>query len=270
MRATPIGLAVALLLRAASAEAQPGATTATIPAAPAAAAPAPGQEAGIRDDANSGRTWLSPTALTAPAGTFSIQSTELLMIGASYSFTDRFVVSASTFLPITTDMPLILLTTLKLKVADRGRLKLAAHANLGYFEGLGIGEEDDDDDFGTAVVGGVATVCLDPECHSLFNAYLGAGFVLQPGVDQSSVPFLASAAWVQRLGGRVKLVLEANGGFTVGGTNDVAEGLLAWYGLRFTSSAIGVDLGLVKPLCSECDDGIALGLPWVSFSYRAL
>jgi hypothetical protein len=31
------------------------------------------------------------------------------------------------------------------------------------------------------------------------------------------VLFLASVAWVQRLGGRVKLVLEANAGFTVGG-----------------------------------------------------
>ena len=269
MRTRRMEVALALLLPAASAAAQPGATA---PAAPVVAAPVPGHEAGIRDDANSGRTWLSPTALTAPAGTFSVQSLELLIIGASYSFTDRFVMSVNTLVPIADDMPLILLTTLKLKVADLGRVKLAAHANLGYFDGLGIGEDEDDEDFGTAVVGGVATFCIDAECHSIFNAYLGAGFLIQPDVDQNSVPFLGSAAWVQRLGGRVKLVLEANAGFTVGDVDQIAEGLLAWYGLRFTSSAIGVDLGLVKPICIDCDDGddIALGLPWLNFTFRAL
>lgn len=269
MRGAPIGAIFAVLLRAAGAAAQPGAATSTEPAKNPAGEPLPSHEAGIREDANSGRTWLSPTALTAPAGTFSIQSSELLIIGASYAFTDGFVVSASTLIPITTEMPLILLTTVKLKVADLGRLKLAAHANVNYF-GEPAGD-DEDDSFSFALLGGAATYCLDRECHSLLNGYLGAGFLLQTEVDQNAVPFLGSVALVQRLGGRVKLVLEANSGFILGEVNDIGQGLLAWYGLRFTSSAIGVDLGLVKPLCDDCDtDELPIGLPWLNFTYRAL
>ncbi len=246
-------------------------TSPTTPDRPIAGEPVPGFEAGIREDANSGRAWLSPTALTPPAGTFSVQSSELLILGASYSFTDRFVVSANTLIPITSEMPLILLTTVKLKVADIGRFKFAAHANLNYVGNPDIGEDEGDDSFGTALLGGAATVCLDRDCHSLLNGYLGAGFLLETGVDQNAVPFLASVAWAQRLGRRVKLVVEADSGFVVGEVNDVGEGLLVWYGIRFTSSAIGVDLGLVKPACDDCDtDDLPLGLPWLNFTYRAL
>jgi hypothetical protein len=42
------------------------------------------------------------------------------------------------------------------------------------------------------------------------------------------------------------------------------------YGLRFTSSTIGVDLGFAKPLCEDCDlEELPMGFPFVSFTYRS-
>lgn len=266
MRATLISVTLAALHWAADVAAQPGRTSPTAP--PAAAEPVSTVEAGVQEDANSGRTWLSPTALTPPAGTFSIQSSELFIIGASYAFTDRFVVSANTLIPVGSEVPLILLTTLKLKVADLGRVKLAAHANLNYFGDLA---DDEDESFGTALLGAVGTICIDRGCHSILNGYVGAGFLLETDGDQEAVPLLLSAALVSRLGRRLKLVLEANSGVVVGEVNDVSEGGLVWYGLRFTSSAIGVDLGLVKPFCEDCDtEEFPIGVPWLNFTYRAL
>jgi hypothetical protein len=81
------------------------------------------------------------------------------------------------------------------------------------------------------------------------------------------VPFVGAVTLVGRLGRHVKLVAEVDTAFVAGQVNDVADGALAWYGLRFTSSMIGVDVGFVRPI-GVGDTGLVLGLPMVTFSYR--
>jgi hypothetical protein len=49
---------------------------------------------------------------------------------------------------------------------------------------------------------------------------------------------------------------------------NLSFGTLAWYGARFTSKNIGVDLGFVKNVCNDCSDEMPMGFPFVSFSYR--
>src|SRR5213596_3632447 len=54
--------------------------------------PPPAEEShvdkGILEDANAGRSWISPTALTEPAGTWTFSDFELLLASLQYSPTD--------------------------------------------------------------------------------------------------------------------------------------------------------------------------------------
>ncbi|HLU66080.1 MAG TPA: hypothetical protein VKZ63_07380 [Kofleriaceae bacterium] len=268
-----ITVLVSAALTASSAAAQPGAPPPGEPPPPPSAAEveesmaSPSIDPGVLEDANSGRTWLSPTALTPPAGTFSFHDHELLLVGASYAPIDRLVFSLSTMIPLTSDFPLILHGTGKLQLVRSGRVRVAAHAT---FLHAGIDDGDDDLSVNAATLGGVVTLCIDLGCHSLLNGYLAAGFALED-VDQTSVPFTANVAWVQHLTGILKLVLEVDTAFILGDINETSDAFLGWYGLRFASSSIGVDIGFVKPFCDDCDsDVLPLGLPWLSFSYRSL
>jgi hypothetical protein len=217
---------------------------------------------GVLDDANSGRTWMSPTALTPPKGTWTFSNHMLFLVGASYSPSDKIALSASTLIPVASDQPFFGYFTGKVQLVRSGRARVAAHGSA-----VLITDSDGDDGFSVGTLGGALTYCLDAACHSFVNAYVGAGFSSE--TDNSSVPVVATASLVQRLTKRVKLVLEADSALILGEINDVGEGVLAWYGVRFTSRNIGVDFGLVKPLCADCDTEVfPLGFPWLSFTYR--
>lgn len=220
---------------------------------------------GVLQDANSGRSWLSPTALTPPAGTWSFSDFELLMVSGGYAITDQFSISATTLLPIVEDMPFMGILSAKMQVIKSGRLRGAAQ--LAVFHLRDNSDIDSDAALTVANLGGALTLCLDDGCHSHVTGYLGAGFADQ---DQQAVPFVASLALTYRLGRHVKAVLEADTAFIAGDINETAEGLLAWYGIRFTSKMIGVDLGFAKPICDGCNDGLVMGVPFVSFTYRSL
>jgi len=219
---------------------------------------------GMLEDANAGRNWLAPTALMDPAGTWSFSDFELFVVGASYAPTDRISLSAATLIPVSSDQPFVGLFSAKVQLLRAGRLRIAAQGAVTFVA-------DSTDGFTAGVLGGAGTLCLDDLCRSHLTGYLAAGFAR---ADQTSVPFLVSAAGVFRLGRRVKLVLEADSAFIAGDINETADGFLAWYGLRFTSAAIGIDVGLMKPIApnNSWDDSGAFpaGFPFVSFTYRGL
>jgi len=227
------------------------------------AAPAPTStlDRGVVEDANSGRGWLAPTALTAPAGTWTFSDFELLVVSAGYSVTDEIQISASTLLPIVSDMPLWVLLNGKAQVIKAGRVRGAVQAALTHVSADGDGAS-------ALQVGGALTYCIDADCHSHVSGFLGAGFAHE---DQSAVPFVVAATGAFRLGKHIKLILEADTGFIAGEIDAVADGFLGWYGVRFTSSFLGVDLGFMKPICDDCgSDELPMGIPFVSFSYRNL
>jgi hypothetical protein len=235
---------------------------------PPPADPYPGIDRGIIEDANSGRNWISPTALTPPKGTWAVTDFELLIVGASYSPTDTLALSAATLVPIVKDQPFVGMLTGKLQFLKAGRVRIAAQAAVNFITG---GDADDEfDAFLSSVLGGVATLCLDDFCRSHVTGYVGAGFSRESSGE--AVPFVAAASGVFRLGRRVKLVVEADTGFVLGEIDAAADGFLGWYGVRFTSPAIGVDVGFFKPIIfdSDYDDPFILGFPFVSLSYRGL
>jgi hypothetical protein len=247
----------------------PGETMYAPPVPPPPTEAPPGlKEPGILEDANSGRGWLTPTALMAPAGTWSVSDFELFMAGASYSPSDSTSVSLTTLLPIVEDMPLWVLLSGKVQLADSGQLKLAAQGTFTYFSEESFG--DTVSTYGGSL-GGAATYCLARDCYSHVTGYVAAAFAKDS--DNSAVPFIVGASAVFRVARRVRLVFEADSGFVLGDINENIDGFLGWYGVRFTSRNIGVDLGFAKPVYygdGETDDPLVLGLPFVSFTYRGL
>lgn len=58
---------------------------------------------GTVEDANAGRVAIMSTALTPPAGSFSFEDWELLLVSASYAPTDHLVLTATSMIPVTSD-----------------------------------------------------------------------------------------------------------------------------------------------------------------------
>jgi hypothetical protein len=263
--------------------AQPSATPSTSPPPPIPAVivqpPVTTVDPGTLEDANAGRNWLSPTALTPPAGTWSFSDYELLVVGASYGVTDHLVVSVDTMVPVISGFYWGYASA-KYQIVKAGRLRVAVQGGL-----LAVGSQNTvttTDGMGNTVatsssvftggadIGGALTYCLDAGCYSHVDGFVGTAFAYQ---SDASVPLEFSAAVTARIARRVRLVVEADSAYLFG--SDISgqlDGILAWYGLRFTSRQIGVDVGFVKPVCSGCStDGVLpIGFPVVSFTYRAV
>jgi len=219
----------------------------------------------VLNDANAAHGWLTPTALTDPAGTWTVSDYELVLLSIGYSPTDQLSLSATTIPPITDDIPLWLLFSAKYQLLKQGRLRLAVQGALSYFHD-NDSSSSSSDSFSAGDLGGAATLCLDDDCNSHVSGFVGAALARD---TNSSVPFVASGTIVAALGKHVKLVGEVDSAFIVGKVNDVANGALIWYGLRFTSQAVGVDVGFVRPI-DVGDSGLLLGIPVVAISYRDL
>jgi hypothetical protein len=252
------------------------------PVAPAMVAPLPPPttvDLGTLEDANAGRNWLSPTALTPPAGTWSFSDYELLVVGASYGVTDHFVVSVDTMIPVISGFYWGYVSA-KYQLVKAGRLRVAVQGGLAVVgsqnsvtttDGMGNTVTTNSSVLtGGAEVGGALTYCLDPACYSHLDGFIGTAFAYQ---SDASVPVEFSAALTARIARRVRLVVEADSAYLFGSNiSGQVDGILAWYGLRFTSKQIGVDVGFVKPLCDGCStDGVLpIGFPVVSLTYRAV
>lgn len=217
---------------------------------------------GILNDAGASGMWLSPTALMAPEGTWSFEDNELFILGGSYSFTDNFAVSMHTLVPLGQDFFPFTLSA-KYGLVDEGSLRLAVTGTVFGLAGV--------DDAGySGGVGGVASLCLDTQCHSFLNGYVGALTVFSE-TSTTSVPIMFSGGITQRITDRVKLIVEVDGGAVIGDYDAIGDGFLAWYGVRFLGGQVlAVNVGFVKPIIEDESGGLPLGLPWVSLVYRGL
>lgn len=248
------------------------------PAPPSA--PISTADLGTLEDANSGRIAIMPTALTPPKGTFSFEDEELFFIGVSYAVTDDLVISGTTMVPITDSLYWGFISA-KLQVVKQGRLRVAVQAGAGgastkdtvtTIDAMGNAMDTSTTSSGGGFdLGGVATYCFDDACFSHGTVGAAAAFAEQ---DNSSVPVAFMGGLVLKVASKVRLIAEADTAHLFGKISDQANGFLGWYGVRFTSRNIGVDLTLVKPFCADgkCDTGSSFpaGFPFVTFSYRAL
>ncbi len=252
------------------------------PPPPAVAAPAPEVtttvDPGTLEDANAGRVAIMPTALTPPKGTFSFEDWELFLISASYAVTDQLVISGTTMVPVTSDVYWGFLSA-KLQVVKQGNLRVAVQAGAAgaatkdtqtTYDTMGnpIGTMSTTTSGGGFDLGAAMTYCFDTGCFSHVSAAAAAGLATH---GNSSVPVGFMAGIVGKVSTKVRLIAEADTAHMFGKISGQADGFLGWYGVRFTSRQIGVDLALVKPFCSDCSSNtFPLGFPFVTFSYRAL
>lgn len=247
---------------------------------PVPVAPATTVEKGTLEDANAGRVAIMPTALTPPKGTFSFEDKELFLITASYAVSDNLVISGTTMVPITDEVYWGFLSA-KLQVVRQGNLHVAVQAGAAgaavkdtttTYDGSGnfVDDMSTTTTAGGFDLGAAVTYCFDADCYSHVDGAVAAGFARD---DNSSVPVGFMGGLVARIGHKVRFIAEADTAHMFGELSGQANGFLGWYGLRFTSSQIGVDLALVKPFCGdgECDtDTFPMGFPFVTFSYRSM
>jgi hypothetical protein len=246
----------------------PGAVPAMMQPMPTTTPP-PTTELGTLEDANAGRVAIMPTALMPPAGTWAFEDWELFLISASYSPSDNLIITGTTMIPVTSNFYWGFISA-KLKVLRQGNLHVAVQGGVAGVFDNSVSSGGTSDSAGGFDLGGTATYCIDPACYSHLDGAVVAGFARQ---NNTSVPVGFMGGLVARLGKRVRLIIEADTAHLFGNISGQANGFLGWYGVRFTSRQIGVDLALVKPFCSggSCDSStFPLGFPFVTFSYRGL
>ena len=217
-------------------------------------APPPGIDQGIAEDASSGRGWVMPTALMAPAGTWTLSDYELIAVAGSYAVTDRLALSIGTVLPV--DSQRVAGASAKLQLFGSPRVRIAAQS------ALAVSWTGDGDPIGLASAGGAVTLCIDLACRSHLSGYLGAGLVHDKAL---SGLVIAGGSLALALGTHMKAVLELENGTGY----DLARGALGWYGLRFNARAFTFDLGLATPLGAAADRWDTSILPFLSFTYRS-
>ncbi len=199
-----------------------------------------------------------PTALTPPAGTFSVHNYELFFIGASYGVTDRLMLSVTALVPLFSGQGFVGVISGKAQIISTGRVRVAVQG--------AIATATADDGASIGGVGGVATLCITSPCSTHLSGYVGAAFAWD---DQSSVPGIIGVSLLARLGGQLRLLLEAEAGYIAGDINDVSNGALVSYGLRFATQNVSADVAFTRPVCPDCDrDVFPIGFPVVSVTYR--
>jgi hypothetical protein len=263
MRARLLLPLISMSVSVGTAVAQP----ALAPPVPDPVAPASPIEAGTLNDANAGRVAIMPTALMPPAGTWAFEDWELFLVSLSYSPTDNLILTGTTMIPVTSDYYWGFVSA-KLKVVRQGNLHVALQAGAaGVLDARS--SVSSSNSAGGFDLGAAATLCLDDACASHVDGAVAAAFARQ---NNTSVPVGFMAGVVGRISNRVRFIAEADTAHLFGEISGQADGFLGWYGLRFTSRQIGVDLTLVRPFCSgSCSSStFPLGFPFVTFSYRAL
>jgi hypothetical protein len=253
---------------ASTASAQPLSATSTT----AVAQPTPpGAVAGVTSDPNIDRAFLQPTAMTQPAGTITYNNYELLLHGFTYGVTDNLQTTLTVLSPISSDMPILGIGAVKWHLPAGDRVHLALQGTLGYeHPSHGSGES-----VYIMGAGGFASFCLRDDCSSLLSASVNYQLAVDPTVSGRAHFVIYGGSLVHRLGTHVKLLGEvtsaAVGATPVGGGQTDFEnlsGVLVSYGLRFHTDSIAGDVGFVKPFVDGPDDGLFMGLPFVSLSYR--
>jgi len=236
-----------------------------VPARAVIEPPVPTGNEGITEDASADHGWVMPTALTAPAGTWTLSDFELLGVQAGYAITDRLAVSVGAVLPVSSFKAAILDT--KLQLIQAGRVRVAAQGLLAHAWSSDdaalyktSGRNVDMLTLGSA--GGVATLCIDAGCRSHLSGYLGVGLLWD---GDPSAALLAGASLTFSLTTHWKAMFEIEDGAGY----DFVKGTLGWYGVRITSSSFCLDFGIAKPLGAATAKWGSSSMPFLGLTLRS-
>lgn len=225
----------------------------------------PGQaeaEAARSGEGHSTVAMLAPTGNTPPAGTVSVHSVEVVFVGVSVSPTRWLSLSATT-LPFVLGEGFIGGIQGKLQVYRSPKFRAALHATSFY--------EDIEGSTLVAGVGGAVTSCVDPQCASFFNVYLGAG-VLRDAPQYGGLDWRRGAglsfSMASRVSERSRLLLELGVGTSLD-DDEPGDGVLGLYGIRLSTRHAACDFGFALPLTAlEAIAYFPLGVPVLRLSLR--
>jgi hypothetical protein len=230
----------------------------------------PGLDRGTAEDPHGDRGVLLPTALTQPAGTFSISSYDLVFAGLTFGITDRLQASTTTLLTPFLGATLVV-GNLKWQVRRHGwwRLSLNAGASYAHMEP----EEPVFDSDGRRIpsegrvmphLGATVSYCLSDDCQSLLSASVQLSSNLERGrLAQNNAYFGASL--VHRMTEHTKLVLEVTSVAGLYPGPGVAFGAVPVLALRYFRQRVAFDGGV---MALNDSPGGADPLPYFAGSYR--
>ncbi len=235
------------------------------PIAPPVAAEPPA--AAVASDPNIDRGLLQPTAMTQPRGSFTYNNYELLLHGLTYGVTDNLQVSLTVLSPITKDIPFVGIAAVKWRFQAADRLHLALQGSLLYATDLSSGNSGSVFSFGA---GAYASICLRDDCSSLLTATLNYQLGWSDQGTGDAHIFLYGGSVIHRVSEHVKLLVEVTSAAAQAGSSSTENipGFLLTYGVRFFTGSLAGDIAFVKPVGDTGDDGLLLGIPFVSISYR--
>jgi hypothetical protein len=230
----------------------------------------PGLDQGTAVDPHGDRAVLLPTALTQPAGSFSISSYDLFFAGLTFGITDRLQVSTTALLTPFVGATLVV-GNLKWQVLRHGPWRLSLNAGMSYAH-----FEPDEPTFGpdgqmtpvegrlTPHLGAAVSYCLSDDCQSLLSA--SVQMLSNPErwrLGQSNAYFGASL--VHRMTEHLKLVLEVTSVAGLYPDAGVAPGAVPVLALRYFRERVAFDGGVMVWTESQ---GQAAALPYLAGSFR--
>jgi hypothetical protein len=230
----------------------------------------PSAHAGPVNDPNLDRGFILPTAMTQPAGSWTYNNYELLLHGVTYGITDRLQASVTALSPITSDMPLLFIASLKGRLFSVGRLHLATQGSLSFVSSSG--SQSDSNAAGVSA-GAFASYCLREDCSSLLTLSTTYELSAASGSSSRAQAFIYAGSVTHGVTPHLKLLAEVVSGslWTANGDFASAPGALMNYGVRFHSQRMAADIGFLRPVSTEdVTGGLILGLPFINFSYRWL
>lgn len=214
---------------------------------------------GTEVDPIAGRAWFAPTALTPPEGSMSFSSTELVILTGSYSPADTIQLSANALLPLVLDDEGFAGTAgVKLQLLRSGQLRFAGYGTLVYANSF-----DGDSDLIAGLVGGVVSLCIDRPCHSTLSAFAAASFARG---DDSELPVVVSASWVQRFHEHIKLAVEIDGAYASGEIDELSSAAVITAGTRLVWPSLALELGAIGTIADG--DFEVVPVPWASVTIR--
>ncbi len=243
------------------------ATVAVVLAVPGSDARASGADARKQADAAVDRNILLPSAETISAGQLTFNDYEIFLVGLTYGITDDLQVSATTLLPIVSDIPFVALVSAKYRLIamDNMLLSIQPTLNLAHSSGETGGT------FGFQLL---YDYIVDDAGDLTLSAGLSANWLFVAGTfDEVSdgAGLLLGGAVTWRVAEIVKLMGELVLPGAIGGGEFelVEQALLFNYGVRFFGERIAVDLTFLRPIHPDVDVGpLLMGIPYLTFSAR--
>jgi hypothetical protein len=246
------------------ARAQSAAPAPAVVATPSALPPA------TASDPNLDRALLQPTAMTQPAGSLTYNNYELLLHGFTYGITDNVQATVTVLSPITTNMPLFGLAAIKWRLPTGDRVHLALQGSAGALHVSSSGDGGSSATAYSVGAGALVSVCVREDCSSLLSGTVSYQLGMAEDSTATTQFIIYGGSLVHRVTPHVKLLAEVTSGAGKVASNsfDNVSGVLASYGVRFNASNIAGDVGFIKPITSNGSEGLLLGIPFASVSYR--